>query len=179
MSLGCCVSRVALAFVFAHVFPNAPDRNINPDVSFETHNYNITTMENFSHFMDRVRCAFRSSFELPFIFTFLGLIPSLVLSGLEGWRRGRRWTWSSAAWTTLKPGWPSTKWVPGRNSAAADAAPRRTASQSALNLIPILMSSICRLAMNWVRPGWSRASVRTPCRDTFSSSSPERRRVSL
>lgn len=30
-------------------------RNINPDVSFETHNYNITTMENFTHFMDRVR----------------------------------------------------------------------------------------------------------------------------
>uniref|UniRef100_A0A3P9D5X7 Ubiquitin-like modifier-activating enzyme 5 n=1 Tax=Maylandia zebra TaxID=106582 RepID=A0A3P9D5X7_9CICH len=27
-------------------------RNINPDVSFETHNYNITTMENFTHFMD-------------------------------------------------------------------------------------------------------------------------------
>uniref|UniRef100_A0A672J6K7 Ubiquitin-like modifier-activating enzyme 5 n=1 Tax=Salarias fasciatus TaxID=181472 RepID=A0A672J6K7_SALFA len=30
-------------------------RNINPDVSFETHNYNITTMQNFTHFMDRVR----------------------------------------------------------------------------------------------------------------------------
>ncbi|XP_003968079.2 ubiquitin-like modifier-activating enzyme 5 [Takifugu rubripes] len=30
-------------------------RNINPDVSFETHNYNITTMENFTHFMDRIR----------------------------------------------------------------------------------------------------------------------------
>ncbi|KAM7390375.1 hypothetical protein PAMA_008507 [Pampus argenteus] len=29
-------------------------RNINPDVSFETHNYNITTMENFTHFMDRI-----------------------------------------------------------------------------------------------------------------------------
>ncbi|KAM6970999.1 ubiquitin-like modifier-activating enzyme 5 [Tautogolabrus adspersus] len=29
-------------------------RNINPDVSFETHNYNITTMDNFTHFMDRV-----------------------------------------------------------------------------------------------------------------------------
>ncbi|XP_071778488.1 ubiquitin-like modifier-activating enzyme 5 [Centroberyx gerrardi] len=29
-------------------------RNINPDVSFETHNYNITTMDNFTHFMERI-----------------------------------------------------------------------------------------------------------------------------
>ncbi|XP_033841598.1 ubiquitin-like modifier-activating enzyme 5 [Periophthalmus magnuspinnatus] len=29
-------------------------RNINPDVSFETYNYNITTMENFNHFMERI-----------------------------------------------------------------------------------------------------------------------------
>ncbi|KAJ8277611.1 hypothetical protein GJAV_G00077520 [Gymnothorax javanicus] len=29
-------------------------RSINPDVSFETHNYNITTMDNFTHFMDRI-----------------------------------------------------------------------------------------------------------------------------
>uniref|UniRef100_A0A1A8S219 Ubiquitin-like modifier-activating enzyme 5 n=1 Tax=Nothobranchius rachovii TaxID=451742 RepID=A0A1A8S219_9TELE len=29
-------------------------RNINPDVAFETHNYNITTLENFTHFMDRI-----------------------------------------------------------------------------------------------------------------------------
>ncbi|KAM6978087.1 ubiquitin-like modifier-activating enzyme 5 [Aplochiton taeniatus] len=29
-------------------------RNINPDVTFETHNYNITTMDNFTHFMERV-----------------------------------------------------------------------------------------------------------------------------
>ncbi|KAL7374216.1 hypothetical protein ABVT39_024068 [Epinephelus coioides] len=29
-------------------------RNINPDVQFETHNYNITTMENFTHFMERI-----------------------------------------------------------------------------------------------------------------------------
>lgn len=28
--------------------------NINPDVSFETHNYNITTMDNFAHFMERI-----------------------------------------------------------------------------------------------------------------------------
>ncbi|XP_066580394.1 ubiquitin-like modifier-activating enzyme 5 [Amia ocellicauda] len=29
-------------------------RNINPDVKFETHNYNITTMDNFTHFMERI-----------------------------------------------------------------------------------------------------------------------------
>ena len=29
--------------------------NINPDVEFETHNYNITTVDNFDHFMDRIR----------------------------------------------------------------------------------------------------------------------------
>ncbi|XP_023328548.1 ubiquitin-like modifier-activating enzyme 5 [Eurytemora carolleeae] len=28
--------------------------NINPDVQFETHNYNITTVENFEHFMSRI-----------------------------------------------------------------------------------------------------------------------------
>ena len=27
--------------------------SINPDVQFETHNYNITTVENFDHFMGR------------------------------------------------------------------------------------------------------------------------------
>ncbi|TRZ00141.1 hypothetical protein DNTS_030922, partial [Danionella cerebrum] len=27
---------------------------INPDVAFETHNYNITTMDNFTHFMERL-----------------------------------------------------------------------------------------------------------------------------
>merc|ERR1719312_1238462 len=29
--------------------------NINPDVQFETHNYNITTVENFDHFMSRLQ----------------------------------------------------------------------------------------------------------------------------
>ncbi|XP_018612350.2 ubiquitin-like modifier-activating enzyme 5 isoform X4 [Scleropages formosus] len=29
-------------------------RNINPDVVFETHNYNITTVDNFTRFMDRI-----------------------------------------------------------------------------------------------------------------------------
>ena len=29
--------------------------SINPDVEFETHNYNITTVENFDHFMGRIR----------------------------------------------------------------------------------------------------------------------------
>lgn len=42
---------------FIHI-SNDLNRNINPDVSFETHNYNITTMENFTHFMDRIRWTF-------------------------------------------------------------------------------------------------------------------------
>ncbi|CAJ0923239.1 unnamed protein product [Ranitomeya imitator] len=29
-------------------------RSINPDVQFEVHNYNITTIDNFQHFMDRI-----------------------------------------------------------------------------------------------------------------------------
>lgn len=37
------------------MFFNSVNRNINPDVQFETHNYNITTMEHFAHFMDRIR----------------------------------------------------------------------------------------------------------------------------
>lgn len=44
----------AFFFIYISYF----NRNINPDVSFETHNYNITTMENFTHFMDRIRWAF-------------------------------------------------------------------------------------------------------------------------
>ena len=30
-------------------------RAINPDVEFETHNYNITTVGNFTHFLSRLR----------------------------------------------------------------------------------------------------------------------------
>merc|ERR550532_571120 len=30
-------------------------RKINPDVVFETHNYNITTVENFDHFISRIK----------------------------------------------------------------------------------------------------------------------------
>lgn len=29
--------------------------DINPDVQFEVHNYNITTVDNFQHFMGRIR----------------------------------------------------------------------------------------------------------------------------
>ena len=29
--------------------------DINPDVVFEVHNYNITTVDNFKHFMNRIR----------------------------------------------------------------------------------------------------------------------------
>lgn len=32
--------------------------DINPDVHFEVHNYNITTVDNFQHFMGRVRSVF-------------------------------------------------------------------------------------------------------------------------
>ncbi|CAG04287.1 unnamed protein product, partial [Tetraodon nigroviridis] len=41
--------------VFFFSYISYLNRNINPDVSFETHNYNITTMENFTHFMDRIK----------------------------------------------------------------------------------------------------------------------------
>lgn len=29
-------------------------RDINPDVEFEAHNYNITSVDNFNHFMERI-----------------------------------------------------------------------------------------------------------------------------
>lgn len=32
-----------------------PHREINPDVDIEVHNYNITTVDNFQHFMERIR----------------------------------------------------------------------------------------------------------------------------
>lgn len=59
-TLRCTVISRYLPFYFIDIFfvytcLIFPNRNINPDVSFETHNYNITTMENFTHFMDRIR----------------------------------------------------------------------------------------------------------------------------
>lgn len=30
-------------------------QNINPDVDIETHNYNITTVDHFDHFMNTIR----------------------------------------------------------------------------------------------------------------------------
>ena len=36
---------------YIHLFSSV----INPDVQFEVHNYNITTIDNFPHFMDRIR----------------------------------------------------------------------------------------------------------------------------
>jgi len=36
---------------------------INPDVEFEVYNYNITTMDNFQHFMDRIRYGGKSKGE--------------------------------------------------------------------------------------------------------------------
>lgn len=114
-------------------------------------------------------------FKLPFPSPSLNSFACHVLSGLGGWRRARRWTWSSAAWTTSKPGWPSTKWALDRIELPLT--PPRFPVCPEPN--PCSDVFIRRPATNWVRPGWSRASVRTPCRDTFSSSSPERRRVSL
>ena len=31
------------------------NRDINPDVVFEVHNYNITSVDHFSHFVERLR----------------------------------------------------------------------------------------------------------------------------
>ena len=39
---------------------------INPDVQFETHNYNITTVDNFQHFMGRIRCVNKEFLPHPF-----------------------------------------------------------------------------------------------------------------
>lgn len=44
---------------------------INPDVQFETHNYNITTMDNFQHFMSRIKyISLNFAFNMPSIFIF-------------------------------------------------------------------------------------------------------------
>lgn len=45
------------------------------------------------------------------LLTLLNPLTLVLLSGSEGCRRGRQWTWSSAVWTTLRPGWPSTRWA--------------------------------------------------------------------
>ena len=39
--------------------------DINPDVQFEVHNYNITTVDNFQHFMGRIRCVNRDFLLCP------------------------------------------------------------------------------------------------------------------
>jgi ubiquitin-like modifier-activating enzyme 5 len=39
---------------------------INPDVQIEDHNYNITTVENFEHFMSRIREGGESNMHTPF-----------------------------------------------------------------------------------------------------------------
>ena len=35
--------------------PVCCSRDINPDVQFEAHNYNITTVDNYDHFVNRIR----------------------------------------------------------------------------------------------------------------------------
>ena len=47
--------------------------DINPDVRFEVHNYNITTVDNFQHFMERVRYVIVKEF-LPFFHFLAGII---------------------------------------------------------------------------------------------------------
>ena len=42
--------------------------DINPDVQFEVHNYNITTVDNFQHFIGRIRCAHIMHMLIEFLF---------------------------------------------------------------------------------------------------------------
>ena len=42
---------IILLFCFLTIFC----RDINPDVEFEAYNYNITLLENFKHFLCRIR----------------------------------------------------------------------------------------------------------------------------
>ena len=42
---------INLLFYFLTIFC----RDINPDVEFEAYNYNITLLENFKHFLCRIR----------------------------------------------------------------------------------------------------------------------------
>lgn len=75
-----------IAFLFANMFLDLYNRNINPDVSFETHNYNITTLENFTHFMERIRWVC-----LPFrSFSPHGSRPlKQIIVSSQAWRAGR------------------------------------------------------------------------------------------
>lgn len=50
-----CVELLSFIYLFLCVCLIIHFRNINPDVIFEIHNYNITTLDNFTHFVDRVR----------------------------------------------------------------------------------------------------------------------------
>ena len=46
--------------------------DINPDVQFEVHNYNITTVDNFQHFMGRIRyCVIEEFLPHPFFLKLL------------------------------------------------------------------------------------------------------------
>lgn len=78
---------------------NYLNRNINPDVSFETHNYNITTMENFTHFMDRIRWVILAVSHLVFFtcshsYTDLHIKLLYVFSVMGAWKKESRWIWS-------------------------------------------------------------------------------------
>lgn len=63
---------------------------INPDVQFETHNYNITTVDNFQHFMSRIKQVLRIHLKLCFI------CLMVFLCGLKG----RKLNWRSCGFGT-------------------------------------------------------------------------------
>lgn len=154
---------------------NFPNRNINPDVSFETHNYNITTMENFTHFMDRIRCVFLLS----------SFMSSSCVSSVEqafisysvccqSWRAGRRESGG------FGPKLCGQLW--GQNGHQYSKCINCQKTQSCHNThsnLHVTFFSIdpvsLRLVMNLVKSGWSLVWVRTLYQDTSSSSSLGRR----
>lgn len=157
------------------MFLSLLNRNINPDVSFETHNYNITTMENFTHFMERIRWVFLSFrvylFSIPppqWKPIFLCLLSNggleegkpvdLVLSCVDNFEARM-----------------------AINKVSASLFPRAVLCVSSWRMYspPHHVFSFIRLVMNSVRSGWNPGSVRTPYQDTSSSSFPERQPVLL
>ena len=53
---------------------------INPDVKFEVHNYNITTMDNFDHFMSRIASVSLYLYKVylyAYVYTFINCFGSL------------------------------------------------------------------------------------------------------
>lgn len=84
------------SFYFLNSCDTFTNRNINPDVTFETHNYNITTMENFTHFMDRIRFEVQNNLMSfgPVILKTQPAINDCLFSVMVGWKKGNQWIWS-------------------------------------------------------------------------------------